>query len=367
MMATALSIITLIIISSFVGCTTAGYRHDGPTFTASHYTATLSPGANSGDHVLSLSTFTFPVYFYLLNQDNIFTMTPNGTLILTQSMNEASSLQHVHYTLTAGASNVIYPFHSSYVAIDIYLPNMAPSFSNSHFTVSISQNQLINTPFYSVIATTTDSFPIAYSIISGNSLDGIFAINGNTGQLLITKPLYGHEYDMYDLMIQASTRNVFNASVSVSISITRVLQFTQLNYTFNVPSYNNSTTNTTTIGLVNLINCYYSPLLPMIIYSVDNNDKLRVNSVTGEVYMIAELSDNAIINVTATYGNQSAQATVLVNVLPVSLEPQLSFDVNEYSISFNDDDNVVIDVNGGMEGRYRILNGNCVSCCVIIW
>ena len=139
------------------------------------------------------------------------------------------------------------------------------------YTVWVKENQTIKETFFSVTATTKDSFPLKYEIIGGNK-EGLFIINTTTGDLSLTKYLYYRNKNSYRLVVQASyvADNSLYQDVVISIAVTNTgtpVVFSEEQYSFNVSS---SVMSSDIFGYVFGRPCNASVISSGIMYSIDN-------------------------------------------------------------------------------------------------
>ena len=139
------------------------------------------------------------------------------------------------------------------------------------YTVWVKENQTIKETFFSVVATTRDSFPLKYEIIGGNR-EGLFIINSTTGDLSLAKHLYYQNKNSYRLVVQASyvADSSLYEDVIVTIVVTNTgtsVVFTNEDYSFNVSS---SLMSGVIFGYVFARPCNASAFNSGITYSIDN-------------------------------------------------------------------------------------------------
>ena len=140
------------------------------------------------------------------------------------------------------------------------------------YTVWVKENQTIKKTFFSVSATTKDSFPLKYEIIAGNK-EGLFIINNTTGDLSLAKYLYYRNKNNFRLVVQASyvADNSLYQDVVISITVTNIgtpVVFSEEHYSFNVSSSVVMSGNI--FGYVFARPCNASTISSGIMYSIDN-------------------------------------------------------------------------------------------------
>ena len=97
--------------------------------------------------------------------------------------------------------------------------NSAPTFTSSRFSLSISENAMVNASVGTVAATDVDTGDtVTHSITEGNE-DGKFSINTSTGQITVAGELDPDEVAYYWFTVEANDGNGAVASTEVSIAL----------------------------------------------------------------------------------------------------------------------------------------------------
>ena len=97
--------------------------------------------------------------------------------------------------------------------------NTAPTFSSSRFSLTISENAMVNASVGTVAATDTDTGDtVTHSITAGNE-DGKFSINTSTGQITVAGALDSDDVAYYWLTVEARDAAGAVASTEVSIAL----------------------------------------------------------------------------------------------------------------------------------------------------
>lgn len=201
-----------------------------------------------------------------MTDTNTFSVTPNGSLLVSQLLDyERTS----YYEIVVAASSGSLETNYVQVAINVQdFPDNYPLFNQREYNISLPHNHPIGVPFYSVLATTRDSFPIEYRIIGGNNF-GIFTINNTNGQLMLMSSLEYRAITNYRLVIEASSiaDHYLAQDVVVNLRVTissPSIQFTRLLY-----NYTTSNIIGSIFGYVSVMSCTinYVP----VIYSIESN------------------------------------------------------------------------------------------------
>ena len=167
-------------------------------------------------------------------QTTPFSVQTDGTVLL----DEAQSDQTV-YTFGVVCTDRGSPALSSSALVTVIVSAVeleAPVFESSTYTVTVSENEPIQTTVLRVQATPSDaSVAIGYQIASGNEGDS-FQVDPSTGDVIIRNPLDAGEQQYYALTIRATNagRNPLSSFATVDVVVTDINDHSP---TFSTPFY----------------------------------------------------------------------------------------------------------------------------------
>ena len=259
-------------------------------------------------------------------QTTPFSIQANGTVLL----DEAQTDQTVH-TFDVVCTDRGDPPLSSTALVTVIVSAVeleAPVFDSSNYTVTVAENEPIQTTILRVHATPSDSsVAIGYQIVSGNDGNS-FQVDPSTGDIVIRNPLDAGEQQYYTLTIRATNtgRNPLSSFTTVDVVVTDINDHSPV---FSTPFYA-AVVNETSLLLTPVVqtSCTDEDISAEITYSITGGQgSPPIFSITpaglvvtsGNVDYEVEMVYNLVV-VCSDGGSapRSAESTVRVEVGPVN-------------------------------------------------